>query len=258
MSINVSLLPSEHSAQKGVFFYPGNQRTAFGVVLTLSRDQYFNPQKYLGADLNQNWLQIIQPEVYRVITGQKPDDVQVEVGWYSDDYNVSWFVMYALTLPHRKLPFVSDDFYTNDAMLLMLSAMLQLGEKPNHRNLLRHRNSDREKYLPLTIGRDSLYYHVYMPTQERVLVARDHFARAADMIYPLLAEAPKLLKLIYAAVRLSEVSSSSGLIPAALEDVQGQIAERMNPYTKQLGFVYQDLPGPQDTVAFSYGMLAAK
>lgn len=256
MAIDMNLLPSEATTQKGVFFYPGNRRTTYGTILTLSRDMVEHPEKYRGEQY-QDWVEVVMPEVYGMLTAPRREYVQT--GWYSDDFDCAYFILYSLSIEHgAHLPFVGDDVFTNDAVQLLLSGMLQTGERANYRNMGHHRSGRGEKYLPLTIGKEHLHYHVYMPTPQRVADARERFKEALGLITPILPSLPNLMKLTYAAVRLSEVREASDVVPTAYADVEAQIEDILGPYTKQLGFVYQDLPGPQDTVHFFYEMLAER
>lgn len=244
MRLDLSKLAVEPTVQKAVWERDGQ---IYGTLYTAARS---NPR----CDLEKSHPDVVEMVMHGERILRLPKSWEYSKNWFSTEWSEAAFVSVCFTVAHGiKFP-VRPKIPAQVGYLL--SAHLQLGEAFNFRNFANYRRYCGLKFLPFLITREQFQFFIYDPTPDRVKNGISVFQAVLDKLQGLTPLLPEVLRDAYTCVRLDEVQEVSHLIDPVLQDANRRLAQWLQPYRKQFGFVYKDLPGSQDTKLFDYEMYA--
>lgn len=222
----------------------------FGTMAKFSREQaeerrtrVFKRGDRVVSGFEHNW-----PEIWDCMHEQssRPSRWRIRTSWESDYWDVAKFVGLWFEMPHQ---FKWPGGVPLEVGVL-LSSILQLGDKPTFRNFKRHLDLSRPKFLPFVITPDAYRFFIYEPTQERYAQAEHAFHNVLEELRDLESAFPLLLWQVYALVRLDEVKLVDGPIASAREALEHKTLD----LRRCLSFVYEPFHGSKDVVRFEIEM----
>ncbi len=252
MSLDISKLPEKTTPEKAIF-WRGDEGFLFGTLYVcpqadgmLVRKEFTETHKDVTSTVMAHGEGLTLPKGW-----------EVDTMWYDDEYRVANWVSYTIRVRHQLRQLQRGGGIPKEVGYLV-AGNLQLGEAFNFRNFRNYVYGQDLKYLPFVIGPEHFRFNIFNPTPERVQKGLEDFKTLLDKLEGLIFFLPEVLADVYAVVRLDEVKNASPLIPHAKSEVELRLKDSLQPYSKEFGYLYKDLPGPQDVKVFDYDMFAAK
>lgn len=255
--LELALLPEVQTMVRA--YVPDEGGMLFGTLATISRSMAEEKKFLVGTDGQIDWPEVVnlRESFLRTNYSNLPQGWIVKTCWRSDCYGVALFVGYVFETPLR---FVWPEGVPPEVGLV-LSGMMQLGEKPTFKNFRRYLHRAELKFMPFTISPQGYRFCVYNPTPERIERAGWTFADVRNRLHSrgLESRLAAILRVAYALIRLDEISGQFKFKKAEREaDVmQGALSQMiclnevpLHELSRCLAFVYRDLCGPKSVIPF--------
>jgi hypothetical protein len=235
---------------KSVWYAPAKSSVIFGTLYTNW------PAGKFKEGIPEDVASLIHCVRENFYSPKLPDGWATDCLWYEDDNRVASFVGYWLSAP---LNFEVDEKLKKipEALWLLLSGHLQLGEDLNFRNYQNYKRRQGLKFLSFVITPTEFRYFIYNPTPERIEKSIGRFQMAINKVGHVGPCLPGIMKDIYALIlaeRAAEISTRPEFFTELLRAISSKLNWQMASLTGKCGFVYQDHPGPQGAKPFYYSM----